>query len=112
MDSAGVYVGVSYNEYAQLAAAQTSSVSTYTATGGSLSVAAGAMPHVFASQLSRLHHSSDGLHLHVVSKVHGLSIQHKDCAQLIKPLRDEGTEDLTGSMQGACHTCSGSRGRV
>ena len=41
IDNAGVYVGVSYSEYAQLAAAHTSSVSTYTATGGSLSVAAG-----------------------------------------------------------------------
>ena len=41
MDSTGVYVGVSYSEYAQLVAAQTSSVSTYPATGGSLSVAAG-----------------------------------------------------------------------
>ena len=41
MDGTGVYVGISYSEYAQLCAARTSSVSTYTATGGSLSVAAG-----------------------------------------------------------------------
>ena len=50
-DSAGVYVGVSYSEYAQLAAAQTSSVSTYTATGGSLSVAAGTDVSCAAFQL-------------------------------------------------------------
>ena len=42
----GVYVGISYNEYSQLAAAQGPGMSSYTATGGSLSVAAG---------LSRLH---------------------------------------------------------
>jgi hypothetical protein len=36
----GVYIGVSYNEYIGLAAAA-QGVSTYTATGGSLSVAAG-----------------------------------------------------------------------
>jgi hypothetical protein len=36
-----VYVGISYNEYAQLGGAATPEVSTYTATGGSLSVAAG-----------------------------------------------------------------------
>jgi hypothetical protein len=35
-----VYIGVSYNEYIGLAAAA-QGVSTYTATGGSLSVAAG-----------------------------------------------------------------------
>lgn len=40
-DPTGVFVGISYNEYAQLSAAVSSSVSTYTATGGSLSVAAG-----------------------------------------------------------------------
>lgn len=39
----GVYVGVSYNEYIGLAAGA-AGVSTYTATGGSLSVAAGASP--------------------------------------------------------------------
>ena len=50
-DSAGVYVGVSYSEYAQLAAAQTTSVSTYTATGGSLSVAAGTDVSCVAFQL-------------------------------------------------------------
>lgn len=37
----GVYVGISYNEYSQLAAAQGPGMSSYTATGGSLSVAAG-----------------------------------------------------------------------
>jgi acyl transferase domain-containing protein len=37
-----VYIGVSYNEYIGLAAAA-GGVSTYTATGGSLSVAAGDM---------------------------------------------------------------------
>ena len=41
--STGVYVGISYGEYAQLSAARASSVSTYTATGGSLSVAAGVL---------------------------------------------------------------------
>ena len=40
----GVYVGVSYNEYSQLAAAQGPGMSSYTATGGSLSVAAGLTP--------------------------------------------------------------------
>ena len=40
-DSPGVFVGISYNEYAQISAAAAPSVSTYTATGGSLSVAAG-----------------------------------------------------------------------
>ena len=38
---AGVYVGISYAEYAQAAARAMPEVSTYTATGGSLSVAAG-----------------------------------------------------------------------
>ena len=41
VDGAGVYVGISYNEYAQISAAQSPTVNTYTATGGSLSVAAG-----------------------------------------------------------------------
>ncbi len=40
-DPTGVFVGISYSEYAQLSAAVSPSVSTYTATGGSLSVAAG-----------------------------------------------------------------------
>jgi acyl transferase domain-containing protein len=40
-ESPGVFVGISYNEYAQLSAAASTAVSTYTATGGSLSVAAG-----------------------------------------------------------------------
>ena len=41
-DSAmGVYVGISYAEYAQAAARAMPAVSTYTATGGALSVAAG-----------------------------------------------------------------------
>lgn len=39
--SSGVYVGISYAEYAQAAARAMPEVSTYTATGGSLSVAAG-----------------------------------------------------------------------
>ena len=43
MQMTGVYVGISYSEYAQLSAARASSVSTYTATGGSLSVAAGVL---------------------------------------------------------------------
>lgn len=34
-------MGISYNEYAQLIAAASPAVSSYTATGGSLSVAAG-----------------------------------------------------------------------
>ena len=37
----GVYVGISYNEYSQLAAAHGPGLSSYIATGGSLSVAAG-----------------------------------------------------------------------
>ena len=43
-------MGISYSEYAQLSAARASSVSTYTATGGSLSVAAGG-PDLQNSQL-------------------------------------------------------------
>ena len=39
----GVYVGISYAEYAQAAARAMPTVSTYTATGGALSVAAGAL---------------------------------------------------------------------
>ena len=39
----GVYIGISYAEYAQAAARATPAVSTYTATGGALSVAAGAV---------------------------------------------------------------------
>jgi acyl transferase domain-containing protein len=40
----GVYVGISYTDYAQLVEAASGGVaSTYTATGGSLSVAAGAL---------------------------------------------------------------------
>ncbi|CAL8465602.1 g5138 [Coccomyxa elongata] len=46
-DSPGVFVGISYNEYAQLSAAAASSVSTYTATGGSLSVAAGRISYMY-----------------------------------------------------------------
>ncbi len=42
-DSPGVFVGISYNEYAQLSVAVSPSVSSYTATGGSLSVAAGGL---------------------------------------------------------------------
>lgn len=37
----GVYVGISYNEYGPLVAATTPAISAYTATGSSLSVAAG-----------------------------------------------------------------------
>ena len=37
----GVYIGISYNEYGPMAGAAAGSVSTYTATGSSLSVAAG-----------------------------------------------------------------------
>lgn len=37
----GVYIGISYNEYGPMAAAVDRRVSTYTATGSSLSVAAG-----------------------------------------------------------------------
>lgn len=43
----GVYVGLSYNEYAQAIASAIPGVSTYTATGGSLSVAAGNCPCIF-----------------------------------------------------------------
>ncbi|BDA51454.1 probable phthiocerol synthesis polyketide synthase type I PpsA at C-terminar half [Coccomyxa sp. Obi] len=46
-DSPGVFVGISYNEYAQLSAAAAPSVSTYTATGGSLSVAAGRISYMY-----------------------------------------------------------------
>lgn len=37
----GVYIGISYNEYGPMAGAAAGGVSTYTATGSSLSVAAG-----------------------------------------------------------------------
>ncbi len=40
----GVYVGISYNEYGPLVAATTPAISAYTATGSSLSVAAGMQP--------------------------------------------------------------------
>jgi acyl transferase domain-containing protein len=40
----GVYVGISYSEYAHAVASAIPGVSTYTATGGSLSVAAGKRP--------------------------------------------------------------------
>lgn len=53
LDNTGVYVGISYSEYAQLSAARASSVSTYTATGGSLSVAAGVL------LCTQLHHAHD-----------------------------------------------------
>ncbi len=46
MEAAGVFVGISYNEYAQLSAALAPAVSTYTATGGSLSVAAGRISYM------------------------------------------------------------------
>ena len=39
----GVYIGISYAEYAQAAAKAVPAVSTYTATGGALSVAAGVL---------------------------------------------------------------------
>ena len=39
----GVYIGISYAEYSQAAAKAVPAVSTYTATGGALSVAAGAL---------------------------------------------------------------------
>ena len=39
----GVYIGISYAEYSQAAAEAVPAVSTYTATGGALSVAAGAV---------------------------------------------------------------------
>ena len=38
----GVFIGISYNEYGPMAGAITGAASTYTATGSSLSVAAGA----------------------------------------------------------------------
>ena len=41
----GVYVGISYAEYGQAAARAMPEVSTYTATGASLSVAAGVLSH-------------------------------------------------------------------
>ena len=40
----GVYIGISYNEYGPMAGAVAGRVSTYTATGSSLSVAAGYRP--------------------------------------------------------------------
>ncbi|KAK9830427.1 hypothetical protein WJX72_011727 [[Myrmecia] bisecta] len=43
----GVWIGISYNEYAQLSAAAAAHVSTYTATGGSLSVAAGRISYIY-----------------------------------------------------------------
>ena len=39
----GVYIGISYNEYGPMAGAMAGGVSTYTATGSSLSVAAGVL---------------------------------------------------------------------
>lgn len=50
VDNTGVFVGISYNEYAQLSAAASSTVSTFTATGGNLSVAAG--PSISVSSLN------------------------------------------------------------
>ena len=42
-----MYIGISYNEYSQLAAAQGPGMSSYTATGGSLSVAAGRISYLW-----------------------------------------------------------------
>ena len=43
----GVYIGISYAEYAQAAAKAVPAVSTYTATGGALSVAAGVLMELY-----------------------------------------------------------------
>eukprot|EP00884_Botryococcus_braunii_P010943 jgi/Botrbrau1/19850/Bobra.0124s0086.1 len=43
----GIYIGISYNEYAQAVGCANPGVSTYTATGGSLSVAPGRIAYVF-----------------------------------------------------------------
>ena len=48
----GVYIGISYAEYSQAAAKAVPTVSTYTATGGALSVAAGTVTASCCSLLS------------------------------------------------------------